>query len=128
MLISMCMAKIHRAKVTQAHLDYPGSITIDQDILEACGMRPRQYVNITNCSNAVFWRTYIMAGKRGNGDICLNGPPARIFQVGDEVMILAEAWVTPEEASVLKTKIVWVDGKNKVTKTLEDESELHPLS
>src|ERR1700748_474096 len=76
MLIRACMAKIHRATVTEADLNYVGSITIDEALLEASGMLPYQYVNITNVSNAVFWQTYIMAGKKGSGVICLNGPPA----------------------------------------------------
>jgi aspartate 1-decarboxylase len=82
MLIPACKAKIHRATVTQANLNYVGSITIDEALLEAAGIAPFQYLNITNVSNGFFWRTYAMAGKRGNGDICLNGPPARHFRSG----------------------------------------------
>jgi len=115
MLIEACMAKIHRATVTQADLNYVGSITIDQDILDAAGMQPFQYVNITNVSNAVFWRTYIMAGKRGKGDICLNGPPARLFQPGDKIIVLAEVWLEPEKLKDLDPVVVFVDNKNKVT-------------
>jgi aspartate 1-decarboxylase len=115
MLIRACMAKIHRATVTEADLNYVGSITIDQDLLDASGMRPFQYVNITNCSNGVFWQTYIMAGKRGGGSICLNGPPARHFQPGDKVIILAEAWVEPREMDELRPAVVFVDEGNCVT-------------
>ncbi|HET6182619.1 MAG TPA: aspartate 1-decarboxylase [Acetobacteraceae bacterium] len=115
MLIRACMAKIHRATVTEADLNYVGSITIDADLLEASGMRPFQYVNITNCSNGVFWQTYIMAGRRGQGSICLNGPPARHFQPGDKVIILAEAWVTPAEMDALEPAVVFVDERNRVT-------------
>lgn len=113
------MAKIHRATVTEADLNYVGSITIDQDLLDASGMKPFQYVNITNVSNAVFWQTYIMAGKRGSGTICLNGPPARLFQKGDKVIILAEAWMESEEAKKLVPKVVFVDDNNRVTKVEE---------
>lgn len=115
MLIRACMAKIHRATVTQAELNYVGSITIDEDLLDASGIKPFQYLNITNVSNGIFWQTYAMAGKRGNGDICLNGPPARHFQPGDKIIILAEAWLTPEEMKDLNPTVVFVDEKNKVT-------------
>jgi aspartate 1-decarboxylase len=115
MLIRTCMAKIHRATVTQADLDYVGSITIDQDLLDASGIQPFQYLNITNISNGVFWQTYAMAGVRGNGDICLNGPPARHFQRGDKVIILAEAWLEPGEVKDLNPVVVFVDDKNHVT-------------
>src|SRR5580698_6622175 len=83
MLIRACMAKIHRATVTEADLNYVGSITIDEELIEKSGMRPYQYVNITNVANGVFWQTYIIPGPRGNGDICLNGPPAHHFRPGD---------------------------------------------
>ena len=115
MLIRACMAKIHRATVTQADLNYVGSITIDEALLEASGMMPYQYVNITNVSNAVFWQTYIMPGERGSGTVCLNGPPARLFQKGDKIIILAEAWLEPDEMKHLETTVVFVDDNNKVT-------------
>ncbi len=115
MLIRVCTSKIHRATVTQADLNYVGSITIDSDLLEASGMRPFQYVNITNVSNGVFWQTYIMQGERGNGDICLNGPPARHFQPGDKIIILAEALIESREFPALDPVVVFVDEKNKVT-------------
>jgi len=109
------MAKIHRATVTEADLNYVGSITIDEDLLDAAGIKPYQYLNITNVSNGVFWQTYAMAGKRGQGDVCLNGPPARLFQKGDKVITLAEAWLQPSELSELNPIVVFVDDKNKVT-------------
>ena len=115
MMIRVCMAKIHRATVTQADLNYIGSITIDEDILEKSGIRPFQYVNITNVSNGTFWQTYVVAGKKGNGDVCLNGPPARHFQPGDKIIVLAEAWIEPSELKDLNPIVVFVDDKNKVT-------------
>lgn len=99
MLLNVCIAKFHRATVTDADLSYIGSITIDEALLEAAGLLPGQMVQITNASNAVLWRTYILAGKRGKGDIILNGPPARLFQKGDKVIILGEAWVDAKEAA-----------------------------
>lgn len=115
MLIRVCMSKIHRATVTQAELHYVGSITIDEEIIEKAGMRPFQYVNITNISNGVFWQTYIMPGPRGQGDICLNGPPARHFHKGDKIIILAEAWIQPNELNDLNPIVVFVDENNKIT-------------
>jgi aspartate 1-decarboxylase len=109
------MAKIHRATVTEADLSYVGSITIDEDLLDASGIKPFQYLNITNISNGVFWETYAVAGERGRGDICLNGPPARHFQPGDKVIILAEAWLEPRELKDLNPVVVFVDDKNRVT-------------
>lgn len=115
MLIRACKAKIHGATVTEADLNYVGSITIDEALLEASDIKPFQYVNITNVANGVFWQTYVMVGKRGNGDICLNGPPARHFQPGDKIIILAEAYLEPHEMKDLNPVIVFVDGKNKIT-------------
>ena len=96
-------------------MNYVGSITVDEDLLEKAGICPFQYVNITNLSNGIFWQTYVMAGKRGDGDICLNGPPARHFQPGDKIIILAEAWLEPSELKDLNPVVVFVDEKNKVT-------------
>lgn len=115
MLIRACMAKIHRATVTQADLNYVGSITIDEDLLDKAGIKPFQYLVITNLANGIFWQTYAMAGPRGKGEICLNGPPAHHFHPGDKVIILAETWVTQEEMTKLEPVIVFVDDKNKVT-------------
>lgn len=122
MLIRVCIAKIHRATVTQADLNYVGSITIDQDLLDASGMKPFQYVNITNLSNGVFWQTYIMPGEKGSGTICLNGPPARHFQPSDKIIILAEAWIEPSELKDLNPIIVFVDDKNKITEVKKHDA------
>lgn len=116
MLINVCIAKLHRVTVTDADLDYIGSITIDEALLEAAGLLPGQMVTINNLSNAVSWRTYIMKGQRGKGQIVLNGPPARIFHKGDKVVVLGEAWVEPQEAAKMSPTTVFVDEKNRVTK------------
>ena len=114
MLIRACIAKIHRATVTEADLDYVGSITIDQALLDASGIRPFQYVNITSVANGTFWQTYVMPGPRGRGDICLNGPPARHFQKGDKIIVLAEGWFEPAE----------MDGIDPVIVVVEDDRNL----
>ena len=113
MLIKACIAKIHRATVTEADLNYVGSITIDQDLLDAAEIKQFQYLNITNLSNGTFWQTYAIPGERGKGDICLNGPPARHFQKGDKIIILAEGWLTPEEIADLDPVVVFVDDENQ---------------
>jgi len=115
MLIRMCMSKIHRATVTEADLNYVGSITVDDELLEASGIRAFQYVNITNLSNGVFWQTYAVAGPRGSGGVCLNGPPARHFQPGDKIIVLAEAWVDPTDMQYLDPVVVFVDDQNRIT-------------
>lgn len=116
MLINVCIAKLHRATVTDADLDYVGSITIDEALLEAAGLLAGQMVTINNISNAVSWRTYIVKGKKGKGEIILNGPPARLFQKGDKVIILGEAWVEARDAVKMSPTVVFMDDKNKITK------------
>ncbi|MBI4065785.1 aspartate 1-decarboxylase [Candidatus Kaiserbacteria bacterium] len=116
MLINVCIAKLHRATVTDADLNYVGSITIDEALLTAAGLLAGQMVTINNVSNAVSWRTYIVSGKKEKGEIILNGPPARLFQKGDKVIILGEAWVSPSEAAKMSPTIVFMNDKNKITK------------
>jgi aspartate 1-decarboxylase len=114
MLLRACTAKIHRATVTEADLNYVGSITIDEALLEASGIKQFQMVNVHNLSNAVVWQTYVIRGERGSGVICLNGPPARHFHPGDKVIILAEALVEPSEMENLQLTIVIIeDDHNK---------------
>lgn len=115
MLIRACMAKIHRATVTEADLNYVGSITIDEDLMDAAGIRSFQYVIITSLANGTFWQTYAIPGPRGEGGICLNGSPAHHFKPGDLVIILAEAWLKPEEMKDLNPTVVFVDEKNRIT-------------
>ncbi len=114
MLIRVCRSKIHRATVTRADLNYIGSITIDEALLEASGLVPYQYVNITNISNGVFWQTYVIAAPKGSGRIELNGPPARHFQPGDRIIILGEAYLEPSELNDLDPRIVIVEGEDSV--------------
>ncbi|HQU07690.1 MAG: aspartate 1-decarboxylase [Parcubacteria group bacterium 21-54-25] len=115
MQIRVCTAKIHRATVTKADLNYIGSITIDQAILDASGILPFQMVQITNLSNGTLWQTYVLAGEKHRGEMCLNGPPARHFQPGDKIIVLAEAAVDPAELGDLNPIVVFVDEKNRIT-------------
>ena len=114
MLVNICVAKLHRATVTGADLNYVGSITIDETLLEAAGLVPGQMVQITNVSNAVLWRTYIVKGEKGKGEVIMNGPPARLFQKGDKVIILGEAWVEAGEAASMSPTVVFMDDANKI--------------
>jgi aspartate 1-decarboxylase len=115
MQIRVCVAKIHRATVTEADLNYVGSITIDKELLEKSGIHPYQMVNINNLSNGASWQTYAMAGDRGSGIICLNGPPARHFHPGDKVIIMAEAFAEVSELKGMELVIVHVDERNAIT-------------
>ncbi len=114
MNIRVCMAKLHNVTVTEANPNYKGSITIGQNLLDASGIKPYQMVIINNGRNGDTWQTYVIPGK--TGEICLNGhPPAHHFKPGDVVIILAEAFVTPEEFPKLVAKVIFVDDKNSIT-------------
>ncbi|MCH5217040.1 MAG: aspartate 1-decarboxylase [Muribaculaceae bacterium] len=109
MTIEMLQAKIHRVTVTEANLNYIGSITIDSLLLEAAGILPGQRVNIVNNNNGERFDTYVIEGAPGSGTICLNGAAARKALPGDIVIILAYANMTPEEARTFKPKIIFPD-------------------
>jgi len=111
MLVTVCTGKLHRVCVTEARLDYEGSITIDRQLMDAAGIVPFQLVHINNISNAAHWETYAIPGAQGT--ICLNGCPARIFHPGDKVIILSLAHCTPEEAALVQQKVVHVDSDNR---------------
>lgn len=116
MLIEMMKSKIHRVTVTEANLNYVGSITIDSDLLEAAEILPGQRVWIVNNNNGERFDTYVIAGEAGSGVICLNGAAARKAQPGDVVIIMTYALVTPEEAKGMKPKVVFPDtATNKLT-------------
>ncbi|MBT9259799.1 MAG: aspartate 1-decarboxylase [Clostridiales bacterium] len=115
MLRTLCKGKIHRATVTQADLHYIGSITIDQELMEAAQILPFEMVQITNLSTGDLWQTYAIPGPRGGGDICLNGPPARRFQPGDKVIILSLGLFSDEELKDFRPRVVFVDDENRIT-------------
>ena len=116
MLITFCKSKIGHATITQAELYYEGSITIDESVLEAAGIVPGEKVEILNINNGIRIETYTIAGKAGSGQICLNGPAARSGAVGDKIIILSYALVDIKEARSSKTKVVYLDEKNKIRK------------
>ena len=121
MTITMLKAKIHRATVTQAELDYVGSITVDMDLLEQAGILEYEKVQIVDVNNGSRFETYTIAGERGSGVMCLNGEAARMVQTGDKIILMAYAQVMPEEASELRPTVLFVDEKNKVTKVTNYE-------
>lgn len=114
MFLEFLYSKIHRATVTDANLNYVGSITIDSEIIEKANMAEGQKVDILNINNGERFQTYIIAGKKGNKDFCLNGAAARKAQIGDKIIICAYAQMTPEEAKTFKPTIVQIDDKNNI--------------
>jgi len=112
MLLTLLRSKIHCATVTEANLHYMGSITIDQDLMDACGMIAGEQVHVVNNMNGERVVTYIIAGPRGTGCICLNGAAARLFQVGDEVIIMAFAQMDEEEARTFSPKVIFPKGSH----------------
>ena len=115
MFIHVLKAKIHRVKVTQANLNYIGSITIDPDLLDAVDIIPNEKVFIVNNDNGARLETYVIKGERGSGEICLNGAAARLVQPGDTVIIMAYAMMDAEEAKTFKPKVIFPDPEtNKI--------------
>ena len=121
MLLNMLKGKIHRAVVTQAELDYVGSITIDERLMEEACIHEYEQVQVVDVNNGLRLETYAITGKRDSGVICLNGTTARMVQPGDRVIIMAYALMTPEEADVSLPRVVFVDGKNRVTRVTRYE-------
>ncbi|ACV28170.1 Aspartate 1-decarboxylase precursor [Anaerococcus prevotii] len=116
MNIEMLEGKIHRARVTEANLDYVGSITVDISLLEESGIREYQKVQVVDVNNGNRIETYTIAGKKDSGVICLNGAAARLFSTGDKVIIMAYASYSEDELKDYKPKVVFVDDDNKITK------------
>ncbi len=122
MQISMLKSKIHRAVVTQADLNYVGSVTIDRDLMDAAGLYEYEHVHIVNVNNGARIETYVIAGERGSGVICLNGAAARSGQKGDIVIIMSYASMTPEEIPSHKPKVIFVGKDNTVLKAADSET------
>ncbi len=115
MTLEMLKSKIHRATVTQAELNYVGSITIDETLMEAAGIFEYEKVQIADVDNGARFETYVIAGEKGSGIICLNGAAARMVSTGDKVIIMCYAQMTPQEAKENPPKVVFVDEKNGIT-------------
>ena len=114
---TMCKGKIHRATVTQANLNYVGSITIDADLLEAADIYPYEKVQVVNINNGSRFETYALAGARGSGVICMNGAAARLAAEDDLVIIISYAQYDEQEIRLLEPRLVFVDADNHITET-----------
>ena len=114
MVLTMLKGKIHRATVTQAELNYVGSITIDKDLMDAAGILENEKVQIVDNNNGARLETTVIPGKRGSGTICLNGAAARCVQPGDKVIIIAYAQMSEEEAKEHKPKVVFMNDDNTI--------------
>lgn len=122
MKLTMFKSKLHQMKVTEANLHYEGSITIDRDLLDEAGILPYEKVQVLNITNGSRIETYTIEGERGSRICCLNGAAARLTQVGDRIIVIAYAEMTPEEAKNHKPRIVIVDEHNE-PKSIIDEAE-----
>ncbi len=114
MIIEVLKSKIHRVKVTQSELNYVGSITIDEDLIDAANMIPNEKVQVVNNNNGARFETYIIKGERGSGTICLNGSCARLAQIGDIVIIVSYAHMEMEEAKKFEPILVFPDENNRL--------------
>lgn len=121
MMLNMLKGKIHCATVTEANLQYMGSITIDEALMEAAGILPNERVQVVDNNNGTRLETYTIPGPRGSGVICLNGAAARCVQPGDIVIIMAYAIFTEEEARTLRPKVIMVDETNKIKEVRQAE-------
>jgi aspartate 1-decarboxylase len=117
MLVELLKSKIHRATVTDARLDYEGSITIDKELMEAAGLFLHEKVHVLNLNNGERFETYVIEGKKKSGVICLNGAAARLVQKSDLIIIAAYVSMTPQEAKSWHPKVVKVNAKNKIVKS-----------
>ena len=116
MMIEVMKSKIHCARVTEANLNYMGSITIDEDLMDAANLIAGEKVAIVDNNNGERFETYIIKGERGSGCICLNGAAARMVQVGDKIIIMCYCGMSPDEMEGYAPKVVFVDEENKVSR------------
>lgn len=123
MFKEMMSSKIHRATVTQADLNYVGSITIDEDMMDAVGMLRNEKVSIVNNNNGARFETYTIAGERGSGVVCVNGAAARLVQPGDIVIIIGYTYMTLEEAANYTPKVAIIGEGNRIVEMIGHEPE-----
>lgn len=116
MIIQILKSKIHRARVTQAELNYVGSITIDENLMDAADLIANEKVQVVNNNNGARFETYVIKGERGSGVICLNGATARLAQVGDILIIMSYGSLPKEEAKKYQPILVFPDDNNRVVK------------
>lgn len=126
MTLNILKSKIHRAVVTEANLHYVGSVTLDRALMDAAGLHPYELVHIVDIDNGNRFETYVMEGKRGTGEICINGAAARLALAGDKVILMAYTQIDEKDLADHKPRIVFVNEKNEVTdiKTAETAGEI----
>lgn len=122
MFLTMFKSKIHRATVTEANLNYMGSITIDETLMEAADILPNEKVQIVNNNNGSRFETYVIKGPRDSGVICLNGAAARLVQPGDTVIVISYAMLDHREARTFKPTVVMVDDRNQISEIKRGEA------
>ena len=122
MLLTLLKAKLHKATVTEANLNYTGSITIDKDLIDQAGIFIHEKVQIVNNNNGARFETYVIEGKSGSGVLCLNGAAARLVQPGDKVIIMAYAQLTPEEAQTHKPVVLLLGDNNQILEKLSERA------
>jgi len=120
MFRTMLKSKVHRATVTQADLNYVGSLTLDVRLMEAADLLPGELVHVLDVTNGARLETYVIEGERGSGVVCINGAAARLVQPGDLVIVVSYATVPDSEARDLKPRVVFVDGANRITAVHND--------
>lgn len=114
MFIEVLKSKVHRAVITEANLQYVGSLTLDEDLMDAAGMIENEKIHVVNVNNGERIETYLIKGPRGSGVVCLNGPAARKGEVGDVVIVISYGFMDPEEARQFKPKVVFPREGNKL--------------
>lgn len=122
MFISLLKSKIHKARITQTELHYEGSLTLDEDLMDAAGLIENEKVSVLNMNNGSRLDTYVIKGERGSGAICLNGAAARLGMTGDEVIVLSYCMLDAKEAETFRPTLVFVDDKNAVKNTGGDSN------
>lgn len=127
MMRHMFYSKVHRATVTEANLNYAGSLTLDPLLIEAAGMLLHERVQVLNINTGDRFETYVIEGERGSGVVCLNGAAARLGQPGDLIIAITYAWMDEEEARQHRPTIVHVDAKNRITRVEKDQPADLPL-
>ena len=124
MLRTVCRSKIHRATVTAANVDYPGSITLDGELMKAAGLAPYEQVHVVDVDNGARLVTYCIEGPAGSGTVGINGAAARLVSGGDKIIIIAYAQVTPEELEAFSPKVVLIDARNRIQQVVTESCRL----
>lgn len=127
MLRTFFKAKIHRATVTEANLNYEGSCTIDTDLLDAAGILPYEFIAVVNVTTGARFETYVIPGPRGSGTICMNGGAARLAQPGDTVILITYAQLAPAEIPGFRPRVVLVDAQNRVVSVTDTDPIAGPV-